>query len=88
MASPAQPALLTVRLFAQLREEAGWSERRIPLDSLQPQPTAADLWRRLQLGGPTLPPTVRIAINQRFCDADQRLGAGDELAFLPPISGG
>jgi molybdopterin converting factor small subunit len=31
---------------------------------------------------------VRVAINQRFASADTPLANGDELAFLPPISGG
>jgi molybdopterin synthase sulfur carrier subunit len=31
---------------------------------------------------------VRIAINQQFATADTPVQAGDELAFLPPISGG
>ena len=42
----------------------------------------------LQLGDDTLPPEIRVAINQRFAAADTLLIAGDELAFLPPISGG
>jgi molybdopterin synthase sulfur carrier subunit len=31
---------------------------------------------------------VRVAINQQFASADTPLADGDELAFLPPISGG
>ena len=34
------------------------------------------------------PEGVRVAINQQFADADTPLSDGDELAFLPPISGG
>jgi molybdopterin converting factor small subunit len=41
----------------------------------------------LQLPG-ELDPQVRIAINREFADADTPLQPGDELAFLPPISGG
>jgi sulfur-carrier protein len=32
--------------------------------------------------------TIRVAINQQFASLDTPLQAGDELAFLPPISGG
>ena len=35
-----------------------------------------------------LPPGIRVAINQRFAEAGTPLVDGDELAFLPPISGG
>ena len=35
-----------------------------------------------------LPSGVRVAINQAFAAADTPLTDGDELAFLPPISGG
>ena len=84
----ASGAPIRVRLFAGLREEAGWAERELPLVAAATGfPTAADLWRELGLG-PGLPATVRIAINRSFVNADQPLQPGDELAFLPPISGG
>jgi molybdopterin converting factor small subunit len=35
-----------------------------------------------------LPTGVRVAVNQAFAGADTSLADGDELAFLPPISGG
>ncbi|MCP9773817.1 MoaD/ThiS family protein [Synechococcus sp. Tobar12-5m-g] len=94
MPCPEAPGLITVRLFAGLRERAGWSERAVAIGTGQPRPTAADLWCRLGLGDGTgkpegsLPGALRIAINQTFAHADQELEAGDELAFLPPISGG
>ena len=75
-----------VRLFASLSETAGWSERQLPLTATDR--TAHDLWRQLQLGGPELPTTVRVAINQTFASSHTPLRDGDELAFLPPISGG
>jgi molybdopterin synthase sulfur carrier subunit len=92
---------IEIRLFAGLRERAGWSQRRLPLpaaeiangtahanDAAAPL-TPAALWLQLELGGgEALPPTVRVAINQAFASPHQPLVAGDELAFLPPISGG
>jgi molybdopterin synthase sulfur carrier subunit len=41
-----------------------------------------------QQGGSGLPDGVRVAINQQFAAADVPLAEGDELAYLPPISGG
>lgn len=81
MAVPS-PAL-RIRLFASLRETAGWSERLRPL---QPDDTPRRLW--LDLGLPGDLSQIRVAVNQQFAEADTRLQPGDELAFLPPISGG
>jgi protein-L-isoaspartate(D-aspartate) O-methyltransferase len=91
-------SVLLVRLFAGLREQAGWGERRVPLRPDEPAPTPAELWRRLALGpGPAgggakdtqeLPPTIRVAVNQAFASPDAPLSPGDEVAFLPPTSGG
>ncbi len=86
-ASLDEPAI-EIRLFAGLRERAGWGERRLPLPATAPL-TPAALWLQLELGGgAALPATVRVAINQAFASPHQPLVAGDELAFLPPISGG
>ena len=81
---------LHVRLFAGLREAAGWSERTV----LAPGGTSPlRLWQQLEMAGAWpgdagLPDGVRVAINQAFAAADTPLADGDELAFLPPISGG
>ncbi len=87
-------AMVRVRLFAGLRERMGWGERLVPLAGDAPPPTPLELWRRLGLAdGPTgadgpLPPGLRVAVNQAFAPADTPLQPGDEVAFLPPISGG
>ena len=82
---------LRIRLFAGLREAAGWSERPV----LAPAgATPLSLWQQLQLsgagasGGTGLPDGLRVAINHHFAPPDTALADGDELAFLPPISGG
>ncbi|MBE9172240.1 MoaD/ThiS family protein [Cyanobium sp. LEGE 06143] len=91
---------LRVLLFASLRERAGWSERQLALPAREPV-TALEIWEQLGLAEPEQPASststpvrrgwpagLRVAINQRFAAAEQPLQAGDELAFLPPISGG
>ncbi|MEY4298170.1 MAG: hypothetical protein RLZZ423_1349 [Cyanobacteriota bacterium] len=85
----ATPSPIRIRLFASLREQAGWAEQSWPW----PEPGTAgaaltphDLWDALAL--PAAPGEVRVAINQQFAAADTPLQPGDELAFLPPISGG
>ncbi|OUT72191.1 MAG: molybdopterin converting factor subunit 1 [Synechococcus sp. TMED19] len=82
-----QPSTTTidVLLFAALREQAGWARRTVLLTG---SATPLQCWKQLQLGSEQIPTNIRVAINQRFAAADSSLQAGDELAFLPPISGG
>jgi molybdopterin synthase sulfur carrier subunit len=90
--SPDLATVVRVRLFAALRERAGWGDRQIPLEA--GLTSAADLWRRLALedspvaDASGLPPSIRVAINQAFAAPDTPLRPGDEVAFLPPITGG
>ncbi|QPN67433.1 MoaD/ThiS family protein [Synechococcus sp. CBW1006] len=91
---PAGPPHLLVRLFAGVREQAGWGERQLTLhgpsapgagDGASP-PTAAQLWQRLGLG--PWPTGVRVAVNREFAEPGRVLAPGDEVAYLPPITGG
>jgi len=78
---------IRILLFAGLREQAGWGDRHWPAPAATATTlTPRQLWQDLQLPGPL--DSVRIAINQQFAEPDTPLQPGDELAFLPPISGG
>ena len=70
-----------VRLFAALRERAGWSERE--LDGVA---RVADVWPALDLGEE--PPGLLYAVNREYADRDRTLAEGDEVAVIPPVSGG
>lgn len=85
-ASAPVEAGIRVRLFAALRETAGWSERLIPATT--PARTPLALWQQLGLEPEVPPAGIRVAINQQFASWQAPLAAGDELAFLPPICGG
>jgi len=77
-----------VRLFAALRETAGRGE--VALDLL-PSATAEDAWRSLVQAHPGLAPRrphVAASVNRRYAPFDTRLADGDEIAFIPPVSGG
>ena len=75
--------VLRVLLFASLRDRAGWEERSIAFSEVGM--TAAQVWDQLELGPLE---SVCVAVNQELVRADQQLRAGDELAFLPPFTGG
>jgi molybdopterin synthase catalytic subunit/molybdopterin converting factor small subunit len=69
-----------VRLFAGLRERAGWSARQIEAA------TVAGVWPELGLGEE--PPGLLYAVNREYAERDRELRDGDEVAVIPPVSGG
>jgi molybdopterin synthase catalytic subunit/molybdopterin converting factor small subunit len=71
---------VTVRLFAGLRERAGWSEREVEAGCV------ADVWQALGLGEE--PDGLLYAVNRRYAERDAALAEGDEVALIPPVSGG
>ena len=72
---------VTVRLFAGLRERAGWSER-----GLEGVERVADVWPALGLGDE--PRGLLYAVNREYTEPDRPLAEGDEVALIPPVSGG
>jgi len=80
---------VTVRLFARLRELAGTGD----LDCECPgdAPTVADVWQQLVTRHPSLAPyerAVSCAVNAEYARRSSPVSDGDEVAFLPPVSGG
>jgi molybdopterin synthase catalytic subunit len=69
-----------VRLFAGLRERAGWSQREVDAA------TVADIWPALELGDE--PDGLLYAVNKEYAQRDRSLADGDEVALIPPVSGG
>jgi molybdopterin synthase catalytic subunit len=79
---------IRVRLFAMQRELAG--TREVPLE-LADGATVADAWDGLVAAYPVLAPgrdAVRYARNGAYADPDTPLAEGDEVAMIPPVSGG
>jgi MoaE-MoaD fusion protein len=72
---------VSVKLFAGLRERAGWSERE-----LDGPDRVADVWPALDLGDE--PKGLLYAVNKEYADRDHPLADGDEVALIPPVSGG
>ena len=79
---------IRVRLFAIQRELAG--TREVPLE-LEDGATVADAWTALVTAHPLLEPgrsSVRFARNGAYADETTQLADGDEVAMIPPVSGG
>jgi molybdopterin converting factor subunit 1 len=80
-------ALATVRvlLFAAIRDKAGVESLELPAS------TVADVSRQLGARFPATKPLLersRFAVNQSFSSPDTPLRKGDEVAVIPPVSGG
>ena len=79
---------VTVRLFARLRDITGASE--LPRD-VSTGATIATVWRELAAEFPGLSQYERSmssALNADYARMDALVHDGDEIAFLPPVSGG
>jgi len=79
---------VTVRLFAMLRQQAGWRERAVelPADS-----SVEDAWQALvglQPKFAAVRENVRFARNGVYALPSDRLADGDQLAVIPPVAGG
>jgi molybdopterin converting factor subunit 1 len=79
---------VTVRLFARLRDIAGAPELA---REVAPGATIASVWRELAHDFPDLAQyerSISTAVNADYAKMDRVLSEGDEVAFLPPVSGG
>jgi len=79
---------VTVRLFARLRDLAGTGEliRELPAGA-----TAREVWDDLVAEWPGLrdyEKTISVAINAEYARMNVAVRDGDEVAFMPPVSGG
>ena len=72
-----------VRLFAALRESAGRGAFEIEVAE---GATVADIWPLLELGAE--PRGLLYARNRTYVERSEALQPGDEVAFIPPVSGG
>jgi molybdopterin converting factor subunit 1 len=79
---------ITIRLFARLRDLAGSGElvREMPDGA-----TMGDVWQHLVGEFPALAPyrsSLSCAVNQDYARMGHSVVDGDDVAFLPPVSGG
>ena len=79
---------VTVRLFAQLRDAVGFGVWEA---EIKPGAVVGDVWRDVATRHPNVAPfekAISCAVNANFARMNQPVSDGDEVAFLPPVSGG
>ena len=79
---------ITVRLFAVYRDRIGESTLNLRLEE---GTSVAQLAEQLVASYPHVFPRAKdlvVAVNQEYADHSQLLSGGDEIALIPPVSGG
>lgn len=79
---------VTMRLFAMLRQQAGWREREFELPD---GASVEEAWQALvavEPGFAAARDSARFARNGRYSSPDEILAHGDQLAIIPPVAGG
>lgn len=79
---------VTIRLFARLRDIVGAGELRREISHDE---TVDGVWQGLVRDYPAIAPyaaSMSCAVNAEYARLSTRVGDGDEVAFLPPVSGG
>jgi len=88
---------ITIRYFGGIRERLGKDAEQLELEVAKDragedaQPTVDDLWRAILRAHPALEGirgSTRVAVNREFARPDLVLNSGDEIALIPPVSGG
>jgi len=80
--------LVKARLFASFRETVGATAVELQLG---PEATVRDLLAALRREHPALGTALdsaMVAVNLEYVDQEHRLVEGDEVAIIPPVSGG
>ncbi|MBI4417977.1 MAG: MoaD/ThiS family protein [Ignavibacteriales bacterium] len=77
-----------LRLFANARDLAGFGEQAVDLEG---NPRAAEVLDYLSRVNPEFNAwrrSIRLAVNRRYVDEGHVLSENDEVAVIPPVSGG
>ena len=84
--------MIAVRFFASLHDEVGMADLRLTPPELPADLDALLSLLRDRLDGEAYAAitagAVRIAVNQTLIEGNTALALGDEVAFLPPVTGG
>ena len=84
---PGHDDRVRIMFFAQLRELTGVDRAELEVDGVR----EGELWELLERRWPALSPmraTTRVARNGVYAGPGEIFAAGDEVALIPPVSGG
>jgi molybdopterin converting factor subunit 1 len=79
---------MRILFFAQVKDAAGAAELELKISG---GVNADELWSKLISAKPNLAPfrkTTRLARNGEYADLKTKFGDADEVALIPPVSGG
>ena len=79
---------INVKLFAVLREQVGAGQIDLELDDGATVDAAVEQLGQRLPSIRALLPRVAFAVNRAYVKPDEKLSDGDELALIPPVSGG
>lgn len=74
---------ITIKYFASLREQQGKDEEQLNLTSSMP---IIKIWEKIR--GAEIATPILFTINQEYVTPETLVKEGDEIAFLPPVTGG
>ncbi len=82
--------MITVKFFASLKAIAEKEEEQIEVQSSISMDQLSDIISKTspKMGDIIRDNKIMISVNQEMADADTVIHDGDEVAFLPPFSGG
>ena len=80
--------MVTVKFFAQLRETAGIESVEVAATDLEQLYAVLEQLLGSDISVQLRAENVRVAVNQSIVSVNTTLRAGDEVAFLPPVTGG
>ena len=79
---------ITVRFFALVRDRAGFSQTEIVIEPGTTVAAAVEIIGQQFPELSSILPRIACAVNQSYVDRTTPLCDGDELALIPPVSGG
>lgn len=83
-----EPKNITVVLFGAAADRAGTRETELPSGGIS---DLNDVWSALSEAHPNVAPLEKMlafAVNGEYAGRDAKVSPGDEVAVLPPVSGG
>ena len=81
--------MINILFFARLKDQLQTESLQVELQESVNTIEELKQWLIAEHGYTALDDeTLRAAVNQKFCDFSSSIKSGDEIAFMPPVTGG